>query len=152
MTVIIEIGIGIGVIFVIYLIQKGGKEEEQKEGGDVSNIVTLDPVSVKYPSQIDVIPLVPLSPPPITPVKPSNGEIRKIMEDIRTSGGVDPHYMTKIMSQVTLTGQDPKTLMSDPDDKLKSLAELIYYVRQGGRPTIIIFRLGHQSQAHLDIL
>jgi hypothetical protein len=41
--------------------------------------------------------------------------------------------MTKIMSQVTLTGQDPKTLMSDPDDKLKNLAELINYVRQGGR-------------------
>jgi len=55
-------------------------------------------------------------------------EIRRIMEDIRTSGGVDPQYFSTIKLQVSMFGVNPITIVSNPNDLLRALAEMILFL------------------------
>ena len=56
-------------------------------------------------------------------------EIATMMEDIRVSGGVDPQYMNNIQLQVSFTGHNPRNIITDPKDQVKSLAELLLFLQ-----------------------
>jgi len=56
-------------------------------------------------------------------------EIRRIMEDIRTTGGVDPRLMSDLHLKITMLGTDPKTIITNPKDELRTLAEMIYFLK-----------------------
>jgi hypothetical protein len=52
------------------------------------------------------------------------------MEDIRTQGGVDPQYLSTIETQVVMMGENPRNITSKSSDKLRSLAELLFWLKQ----------------------
>jgi len=98
---IFEIGIGIAVCWVIY--------RYTNSSGDTSPNDPRGDTGEDNPREV---------------------ELRRIMEDIRSTGGVDPQYYSTINLQVSMLGGEPKYIITNPKDQLRSLAELLLFLKQ----------------------